>query len=127
MKTFYTVRDIEDMHAAGVVEIETHEDVVVTDVAREKATALGMKLKPVDPGGARSPVSPAARVAATGAFPQTSAAPPASRSASPAGSGAASGELVSKVKAAVVQRLGTSKYDELLDRIIPQVIAQLKK
>ena len=33
MKTFYTVRDIEDMFAAGVREIETHDDVVVTDVA----------------------------------------------------------------------------------------------
>ena len=47
MKQFYTVRDIEDMHAAGVVEIETHDDVVLTDVAREKAIALGMHLKPV--------------------------------------------------------------------------------
>ncbi len=35
------------MHAAGVVEIETHDDVVLTDVAREKAIALGMHLKPV--------------------------------------------------------------------------------
>ncbi|HSO18425.1 MAG TPA: hypothetical protein VLT88_03145, partial [Desulfosarcina sp.] len=48
MKTFYTVRDIEDMHAAGVVEIETHDDVVLTDVAREKAIALGMRLKAVE-------------------------------------------------------------------------------
>ena len=49
MKTFYTVRDIEDMHAAGVVDIETHDDVVLTDVAREKAIALGMQMKPAAP------------------------------------------------------------------------------
>ena len=47
MKTFYTERDIEDMHAAGVKEIEVYDDVVITDVAREKALALGMKLTPV--------------------------------------------------------------------------------
>jgi hypothetical protein len=32
-----------------------------------------------------------------------------------------------KIKAAVVDRLGTDKYDNLLDRIIPQVMARLKK
>ena len=48
MKTFYTVRDVEDMHASGTTEIRIHDDVVLTDVAREKAVALGMRLTPVD-------------------------------------------------------------------------------
>jgi len=41
--------------------------------------------------------------------------------------GAASDDLVRKVKAAVVARLGTDKYNDLLDGIIAQVMSQLKK
>ena len=48
MKTFYTERDIEDMHAAGVTEIEIDDDVVLTEVAREKAIVLGLLLKRVE-------------------------------------------------------------------------------
>lgn len=136
MKTFYTVRDIEDMHAAGVVEIETHDDVVVTDVAREKAIALGMRLKPLEPDrdpasgtgaprlnlGPGTAITPAGRVVSD---PPTPPAPP-----SPAlpriSQAAASADPVRQIKAAVVARLGTDKYNHLLDRIIPQVMAQLK-
>lgn len=44
-----------------------------------------------------------------------------------AGAGAASDDLIRKVKAAVVARLGTDKYNDLLDGIIAQVMSQLKK
>lgn len=117
MKTFYTVRDIEDMHMAGVVEIEIHDEVVLTDVAREKAIALGMKLKAVDAGAVGSTAQAAPRPVAPGS----------SRPRPATAAGSASGDLVATVKAAVVARLGTDKYNDLLDRIIPQVIAQLKK
>ena len=120
MKTFYTVRDIEDMFAAGVREIETHDDVVVTDVAREKAIALGMRLKPLDAPPAGRP----------GSAPPRPAAAPAAAAPRHAPAGAAgdpSGDLVRQIKAAVVARLGTDKYNDLLDQIIPNAIAQLKK
>ncbi len=137
MKQFYTVRDIEDMHAAGVVEIEIHDDVVLTDVAREKAIALGMHLTPVEPASDshQGPRLPRMAVAAgtakapaaggAGLTPATaSSAPPApSRSAI----GAASTDRVMKIKATVVARLGTDKYNDLLDKIIPQVMSQIKK
>jgi hypothetical protein len=114
MKTFYTVRDIEDMHAAGVTQIETHDDVVVTDVAREKAIALGMRLVPVEAGSARptGPRTPGAGSAAA-LSPTAAPAPP--------------DDLVRRVKAAVAARLGTDKYNDLLDRLIPQVMSQLRK
>lgn len=134
MKTFYTVRDIEDMHAAGVVDIEIHDDVVLTDVAREKAIELGMHLNPVEqaneshqgPGMPRMAVATGTNIApaAVGTLPQTPAAPPALPQAN---TSAAPADLALKVKTAVVARLGTDKYNDLLDKIIPQVMSQLKK
>ena len=133
MKTFYTVRDIEDMHAAGVTEIETHDDVVLTDVAREKAIALGMRLMaanaengPFRNSGSSAAASPASP-APTGGGP----VPPRSASLpnppAPAGVGGADADTVRKIKTAVIARLGTDKYNDLLDRIIPHVMSQLKK
>jgi hypothetical protein len=137
MKQFYTVRDIEDMHAAGVVDIETHDDVVLTDVAREKAIALGMRLNPVEPSKDGTPDSVMPRMAdmaQTKTMPATVDAMPRtpdSLSSAPAlpqkKSGAASVDRVIKIKAAVVARLGTDKYNDLLDKIIPQVMAQFNK
>ena len=48
-KTFYTERDIEDMHARGVTSIAMHDDVVLTDLARERALKLGVRLERVKP------------------------------------------------------------------------------
>ena len=123
MKTFYTVRDIEDMHAAGVTEIETHDDVVLTDVAREKAIALGMRLMAVgrDSGSFRDRRS---TTAASPVPPPTVSSPPSRPPAAVDGSDA---QVVAKIKAAVIARLGTDAYNDLLDRIIPQVMSRLKK
>lgn len=135
MKIFYTVRDIEDMHAAGVVQIDIHDDVVLTDVAREKAVALGMAFHPVESALARTgSASPG-----TVAFQSTAAPadgsrrlppslmPPVSPSFSHTHDSAAAAERVMKIKDAVAARLGSDKYNDLLDKIIPQVMAQLKK
>ncbi|HRA66109.1 MAG TPA: hypothetical protein PL187_08820 [Caldilinea sp.] len=48
-KTFYTERDIEDLHARGATSIEVHDDVVLTDLARERALKLGVWLERVKP------------------------------------------------------------------------------
>lgn len=48
-KIFYTERDIEDLHARGVTSIEIYDDVVLTDLARERALKLGMRLERVKP------------------------------------------------------------------------------
>lgn len=49
-KIFYTERDIEDLHARGVTSIDVHDDVVLTDLARERALKLGVRLARVKPG-----------------------------------------------------------------------------
>ncbi|MCB2147626.1 MAG: hypothetical protein KQI81_14210 [Deltaproteobacteria bacterium] len=138
MKQFYTVRDIEDMHAAGVAEIEIHDDVVLTDVAREKAIALGMHLIPLEQANNGRPGTPMPRMAvaartknkpaADGPLQKIIAAPSPSPSLSrPDNGGAPAADMVMKIKSAVVARLGTDKYNDLLDKIIPQVMSQLKK
>jgi hypothetical protein len=48
-KIFYTERDIEDMHARGVTHIDVHDDVVLTDLARERAMKLGVWVERVRP------------------------------------------------------------------------------
>ena len=104
MKTFYTERDIEEMHARGVSHVELNDDVVITDVARERAEKLGVSL--VAAGQKPSGVT-------------SSAAPPTHAS------NLSQTEMISMVKARVIARLGTSEYDSLLDQIIPQVMARL--
>jgi hypothetical protein len=48
-KIFYTERDIEDLHARGVTSIDVHDNVVLTDLARERALKLGVRLTRVKP------------------------------------------------------------------------------
>jgi hypothetical protein len=100
MKTFYTERDIEEMHAAGVTQIEMKDSVVLTDLAREKAASLGIAL--VQPGVSST-------VAST---------PPTLANLNEA-------QLVAHIKARVIARLGSDDYNGLLDQIIPNVLAQL--
>lgn len=132
MKTFYTVRDIEDMHAAGVVEIDIHDDVVLTDVAREKAIALGLHLKPADQAGSdrRSAGIPRMIKADRTGSPPTAVNPRSTATASPApaqtGIGGPPSDLAMKIKTAVVARLGTDQYNDQLDQIISRVISRLK-
>lgn len=43
-KIFYTDRDIEDLYHSGVTTLVVNDDVVVTDLGREKAMKLGVEL-----------------------------------------------------------------------------------
>jgi hypothetical protein len=122
VKTFYTDRDIEDMHAAGVTEVEVHDDVVLTDLAREKALALGLRLKSVEKQDRQAERMLRALGTHLPPAKRASASSPTNSSLSPA-----DGELVSRIKAAVIAKLGTSDYNDLLDQVIPQVLARLSR
>lgn len=128
MKTFYTERDISDMHANGVTEIEIDDDVVLTELAREKAIALGLKMKLVTqrsgqpnslPRLAVAPqmLLPPAVVGPSSPLPTPAAPPP----------GATGTDLAAQVKSAVIARLGTDAHNDLLDQVIPQVLARLNQ
>ena len=125
MKTFYTERDITDMHANGMTEIEVDDDVVLTDLARDKAIALGLKMKLVAQRSGQPNGLPRLAVAPQMQLPPAVVGP-ASPWPTPA-TPASDSNLAAQVKSAVIARLGTTAHNDLLDQIIPQVLARLGK
>ena len=99
MKTFYTERDIVDMHKAGVTRIAMNDDVVLTALAYDKAQELGISLDTVESIAPFSPINPADNLSEA--------------------------DLVAHIKARVIAKLGTDEFNGLLDQIIPQVLARL--
>ena len=69
MKQYLTATDIEDLAARGVREIPVGEEMVLTDVARERAVQLGMAVVSAGSSAARPPS--AASIARAGALPVT--------------------------------------------------------
>jgi len=141
-KEFYTERDIEDMVKRGILSLEINDNVVLTDLAYEKANRLGMKLvrdKPDNPPGApvrpyiaQSQSRPAARVESPPAptFRQSYQSPPPGGGAGgvtdrgqvvppPQVDGA---ELQQRIKNAVIARLGGQVDSKLVDVIIARVL-----
>ena len=73
MKTFYSAQDIEALASQGVRELLVDDDTVLTDLARDAAAQLGIKL--VSPGRSAAVgaalVAPAVRAAVpSGAKPK---------------------------------------------------------
>ena len=57
-KTFYTERDIDDLLRQGVKSLIVDDDVVLTDLAYEKARKLGLELLRADDQPPAAPVRP---------------------------------------------------------------------
>ena len=134
-KEFYTERDIEDMVRRGILSLQINDNVVLTDLAYEKANRLGMRLlrdKPENPpgapvrpylsqnqpaGGVSSGRTPSALATAGG----TSAGvlPSAGAVSPPQADG---DELRQRIRSAVIARLGDQVDSHLLDVIISRVL-----
>ena len=113
-KVFYTEIDIENMVKRGTLSLEINDNVVLTDLAYEKANRLGMKLlrdKPDNPPAA--PVRPyiAQQPKPMEASPGASAPPPAP------------GDLAQRIHSAVAARMGNQVDPALLDAIIQRVLS----
>lgn len=107
-KVFYTEWDVEEMHRRGVVSIDVHDDVVLTDLARDRAFKLGIKLNPAKAG------------ASAGQPPRAPAI------GTPSARTAGDDALVQQVTAGVLARLGDRRVDPaLLDAVIRRVLAAL--
>ncbi len=122
MKKFYTERDIEDMFKSGQMTLEMGDDVVLTDLAYEKANRLGLKLiQPHDnPPGA--PVRPyVSKIPASSGQPQ--AAPKAAAGVKPP---KGNEEIKERVRQAVYARLGNQIEPALLNAIIDRILANVK-
>jgi hypothetical protein len=69
VKSFYSAQEIEDLHRQGVRELVVDDSMVLTDLARQTAGQLGLRLVP-----ARSPEAPRSPGAAGSAAPARPAA-----------------------------------------------------
>jgi hypothetical protein len=111
-KEFYTERDIEDMVKRGVTSLQVGDDVVLTELAYEKAQRLGMQLvreRPLEPPAApvRPYLSEACKPGPTSPAPATAAAAP---------------DLPARIREAVTSRLGAQVDPALLESIIQRVL-----
>ena len=114
-KEFYTERDIEDMVQRGERVLVVSDNVVLTDLAYEKAKRLGVKLSQPNDTPPAAPIRPYINKT----VPKPKPTAPQLQTYSKI-------ETVREnVKNAVKARLGSQISDQLLDRIIDRVAAEL--
>ncbi|MGD0878184.1 MAG: hypothetical protein ABSA01_08580 [Anaerolineales bacterium] len=110
-KEFYTERDIEDMFKRGILSLQVNDNVVLTELAYEKANRLGMQLlreKPLEPPAA--PVRPyLTELHKSGTGQAAELQKPEA-------------DLTARIRSAVNARLGTQVDPALLDVIIERVL-----
>ncbi len=111
-KQFFTERDIEDLYQRGTRSLTINDDVVLTELAYEKAQRLGMKLVSEHEKPASAPVRP---------YISTSAAADSAGSVLTRG-GMDIEALKQRVRDAVKSRLGNQIDPHLLDAIIRRVL-----
>ena len=120
-KKFYTEKDIEDLFHSGVKSLEVCDDVVLTELAYEKAKRLGFQLI-TD----RADVPPAAPVRPYLSEKNPPQAKPVTASVSsnesqpkPTRSGS---DIETRIRSAVIAKLGNQVDAKLLDNIIHRVV-----
>lgn len=113
-KEFYTEKDIEDLFKRGVLSLHLTENVVLTELAYEKANRLGLQLvrnRPETPPGA--PVRPyISQQAAPAVLAQASSSPVKGMEK----------DLSTRIRSAVAARMGNQVDPALLDVIIERVL-----
>lgn len=113
-KQFYTERDIEDMAARGQYALTMGEDIVLTELAFEKAERLGVKL--VQPHQL-PPASPVRPYLSDPVKPAANCEPCSSTPVS-----AKSEDLRDRIRSAVKEKLGDQVDPTLLETIITRVL-----
>ena len=143
-KEFYTEKDIEDLFRRGIKSLQITENVVLTELAYEKAKRLNFQL--ITDGADNPPAAPVRPYLSEPSVRQTAHAKPtvvpiASATSQPAhastalpdgslssqspgfSAGARSGDDVEKrIRSAVIARLGNQVDAKLLDNIIHRVV-----
>jgi len=108
-KIFYTERDIDDMKARGVTSVDITDNVVITDLAVERAMRYDMKINRAD-----SASLPKATFSGS-----VNAVYPRETSTSDV-------ELKQKIKSLVLAKLNGQVDASLLDAVITRVLAGMK-
>ena len=109
-KIFYTERDIDDMNARGVTSVDITDNVVITDIAVERAMRYGMKVNRAVPSLPKATFSSSVNL--VGAYQRETSS--------------ADSELKQKIRSAVLAKLDGQVDAVLLDAVISRVVASLK-
>jgi len=112
-KIFYTERDIDEMKARGVTSIDLADNVVMTDLALERAMRYEIKVNRIEQSAPKATYSPSVNIYA------------AYQRQAPRES-ASDAELKQKIKSAVLARLNGQVDAALLDAVISRVLAGMK-
>jgi hypothetical protein len=118
-KTFYTDHDIEDLAQRGAISLVVDDDVVLTDLARDKAMRLGVELLREQPPCA--PERPYISKITSPSATQPSIDNPSQQSKD-ASSQTSGDDIYQKVYDAAIARLGNSVDPKLLETIIRRVL-----
>lgn len=124
-KEFYTEKDIEDLFNRGVRSLQVTENVVLTELAYEKAKRLDFQLvtdRADNPPAApvRPYLSEAQTVRPVPMAPRTTPVTPAMTQPMPTLPNTT--EIEKRIRSAVIARLGNQVDGQLLDNIIHRVV-----
>lgn len=109
-KIFYTERDIDEMKARGVTSIDVTDNVVMTDLALERAMRYEMKINRMEQTTPKVMYSPSVNT----------------YSAYPRDSGSSDRELKERIRSAVLAKLDGQVDEALLEAVITRVLDGMK-
>jgi hypothetical protein len=110
-KIFYTERDIDELKARGVSALDITDNMVITDLALERAMRYDMKINRPDSRSApKATLSGSVNLVA--AYPRPGSAGDA--------------ELKQKIRSAVLAKLDGQVDAAVLDAVISRVVSSLK-
>lgn len=112
-KIFYTERDIDEMKARGVTSVDITDNVVITDLAVERAMKYDMKINRADLASAPK-ATYSSSVNLVAAYPRDASASDADV------------ELKQKIKSLVMTKLDGQVDAALLDAVITRVLTGMK-
>jgi len=121
-KQFYTEKDIEDLFQNGVKSLQVTDDIVLTELAYEKARRLGLQL--ITEGPDHPPAAPVRPYLSDGqtARPQPMMAHVSQTPSQPMRSTPDTSAIEQRIRSAVIAKLGNQVDAQLLDNIIHRVV-----
>jgi hypothetical protein len=126
-KEFYTEKDIEDLFQRGIKSLQITENVVLTELAYEKAKRLDVQLITTDHGD-NPPAAPVRPYLSEPPRGQTAHAQPVAAPVSPGvvtppkPTPPNSNDVEKRIRSAVIARLGDQVDAKVLDNIIHRVV-----
>lgn len=112
-KIFYTERDIDDMKARGITSIDLTDNVVMTDLALERAMRYEMKVNRMEHSAPKATYSPSVNLTASTIHTTVTR-------------NSDNTELRQRIKSAVLAKLDGQVDGALLDAVITRVLEGMK-